>query len=189
MDISSERHKKSQEILKDSAEDRKIKWICGQALDSLKSIETEGPFDMVFIDADKEAYLEYLDWAEKHLKTGGLLAADNTFLFGAVYGESERSPQPKTIEIMKEFNRRLAGDSCWERGLAPYIRGTYCWDKAVKSLEKSQLPDRACDSVILERIFCRNYTQTDFFSQIFLCSLGKNNERDPEFRKDRLFQN
>ena len=65
------------------------------ALEALKSIEDLAPFDMIFIDADKESYLEYLYWAEKHLKKGGLLVADNTFLFGAVYGESNRSPQQK----------------------------------------------------------------------------------------------
>ena len=123
LDISSERHKKSQEILKNSKNGQKIRWICGPAVDSLKSIETVAPFDMVFIDADKEAYLEYLDWAEKNLKTGGLLVADNTFLFGAVYGESKRSPQQKTIEIMNEFNKRLSDTLYWKGALIPTAEG------------------------------------------------------------------
>ena len=68
LDISSERHKKSQEILKSSKDSKKIKWISGPALDGLKSIEKSAPFDMIFIDADKEAYMKYLLWAEKHFK-------------------------------------------------------------------------------------------------------------------------
>ena len=123
LDISSERHQKAQEILKDSPDFKKIQWVTGKALDTLKSIETEAPFDMIFIDADKEAYLDYLDWGEKHLKTGGLLTADNTFLFGAVYGESDRSPQPKTIEIMKKFNERLSNSSYWKGALIPTDEG------------------------------------------------------------------
>ena len=123
LDISSERHRQSQEILKNSAEAKKIKWISGRALDNLKFLERSAPFDMIFIDADKEPYLEYLDWAEKHLKKGGLLVADNTFLFGAVYGESSRSPRQKTVKVMKKFNKRLSDSSCWKGALIPTSEG------------------------------------------------------------------
>lgn len=123
LDISSKRHEKSREILKDSKEGQKIQWLSGRALDTLKSLETEAPFDMLFIDADKEAYLEYLDWGERHLRPGGLLVADNSFLFGAVYGETERSPKEKTIEIMQEFNKRICQGSRWEGALIPTTEG------------------------------------------------------------------
>ena len=123
LDISSERHKKAQEILKNSPDFKKINWISGRALDTLKSIESQSPFDMIFIDADKEAYGEYLHWAEKHLKRGGLLVADNTFLFGAVYGESDRSPEKKTMETMKDFNSRLSNSAYWEGALIPTAEG------------------------------------------------------------------
>ncbi len=54
----------------------------GPALDTLASLETHGPFDAVFLDADKEGYPEYGRWATRHLRTGGLLLADNAYLFG-----------------------------------------------------------------------------------------------------------
>lgn len=123
LDRSAKRHKKSQELLKDSKDYKKIKWICGEALDGLKSIESESPFDMIFIDADKESYLDYLDWAEKHLKSGALLVADNTFLFGAVYGEPQRADQPKTTEIMRNFNKRLSNSNVWQGALIPTAEG------------------------------------------------------------------
>ena len=123
LDISSERHKKSQEILKDSPDFQKIHWLSGKALETLKSIENQGPFDMLFIDADKEAYLEYLSWGEKNLKSGGLLVADNTFLFGAVYGEARRDIKKETLENMIQFNKRLSGSSCWEAALIPTAEG------------------------------------------------------------------
>jgi len=88
LDKSPQRHKKAKEILKDSSIYKKINWVCGEALNSLKSLSSQAPFDMVFIDADKGAYLDYLDWTEKNLKPGGLFVADNTVLCGAVYGES-----------------------------------------------------------------------------------------------------
>ena len=123
LDISSERHKKSQEILKNCKDSKKIKWISGLALDGLKSIEKSAPFDMIFIDADKESYMKYLLWAEKHLRPGGLVSADNTFLFGAVYGKPSRSPRPKALKIMKEFNKRISSSTHWQGALIPTGEG------------------------------------------------------------------
>ena len=124
LDISFERHKKSQQILKTSKDGKKIKWMTGKALDSLKLIEKSAPFDMIFVDADKEAYMKYLYWAERNLKSGGLLVADNTFLFGAVYGDPDfRSPKDKTRETMKKFNRRISHSVHWEGALIPTEEG------------------------------------------------------------------
>ena len=123
IDHNSQRHKISQEILKKSPFAKKINWNCGPALQQLKSLEALAPFDMIFIDADKEPYLKYLDWAEKNLKKGGLLIADNTFLFGAVYGESDRDSKPETIEIMRKFNKKLADSRMWRGALIPTQEG------------------------------------------------------------------
>ncbi len=123
LDISLERHSKSQKILKGAKESQKIQWMSGKAEDSLKALKRLAPFDMVFIDADKDGYLDYLDWAEKHLKKGGLLVADNTLLFGAVYGEASRSPKQKTVQAMIEFNKRLSDSSRWTGALIPTAEG------------------------------------------------------------------
>lgn len=81
---------------------------CGDALQSLAEID--GPVDMVFIDADKAGYVEYLDWAEKNVRPGGLIVGDNTFLFGALWGDMRggHGVVPQTIAVMQEFNRRLS---------------------------------------------------------------------------------
>ena len=64
---------------------------------------------MVFIDADKFSYLDYLHWSNQNLKSGGLLVADNSFLFGSVYGETKRDNiDSKTINVIKEFNLELS---------------------------------------------------------------------------------
>ena len=47
-----------------------------------RSWSAHGPFDLVFIDADKEGYPAYLDWAADNLRPGGVVALDNAFLFG-----------------------------------------------------------------------------------------------------------
>ncbi len=56
--------------------------IVGPAAETLPAIEAHGPFDIVFIDADKVSYPRYGRWAARNLRAGGLLVAENAFLFG-----------------------------------------------------------------------------------------------------------
>lgn len=125
-DVSEKRHQITQQILKPHPEYSKIHWVTGDARQTLKTLEAEGPFDMVFIDADKNSYGAYLNWAEKNLRVGGLLAADNTFLFGAVYGESleiGRGHSLETIQTMKSFNEKLSESDLWKGALIPTAEG------------------------------------------------------------------
>jgi caffeoyl-CoA O-methyltransferase len=79
----------------------------GNALDILPGLT--GPFDMVFIDADKLSYLHYLDWAEKNVRQGGLIVGDNTFLFDAVWKDAPIDRVRETArQAMREFNKRLS---------------------------------------------------------------------------------
>jgi len=74
--------------------------LCGAAGDLLPEIEKEGPFDAVFIDADKEGYAGYGRWAERHLRPGGLLLADNAYLFGRLTEDSDEA------RAMRSFHER-----------------------------------------------------------------------------------
>ena len=101
-----------------------VKIFTGEALSQLDSLEDQGPFDMIFIDANKGGYVDYLNWAEKNIRPGGLIVGDNTFLFGAVYGESRNHKMgEKTIETMREFNRRLSCPDKYESLLLPTQEG------------------------------------------------------------------
>jgi predicted O-methyltransferase YrrM len=55
----------------------------GRALDTLPTLTGE-PFDLVFIDADKAPYPQYLDWAARLTRVGGLVVADNVVRRGRV---------------------------------------------------------------------------------------------------------
>lgn len=104
--------------------EHKIHLLEGNALQSLQKIEEDGPFDMVFIDADKISYSKYLDWAEKHIRPGGLIIADNTLLFGCVY---EDAPQTgvsnEAWQTMRSFNQRLANDDVYQSIMIPTKEG------------------------------------------------------------------
>ncbi len=79
----------------------------GPALATLPQLaaEEQGPFDLVFIDADKENYPEYLDWALRLSQPGTLIIADNIVQQGAVVDAADDRPK---IEAVRRFNEKLA---------------------------------------------------------------------------------
>jgi caffeoyl-CoA O-methyltransferase len=81
--------------------------IVGRALDTLAEVEPHGPFDLVFVDADKDSYPAYLAWAAEHLRVGGVVLGDNAFLWGEVARPSGDEPAGK-VAAMRTFNRELA---------------------------------------------------------------------------------
>lgn len=108
---------------------RKITVWEGKAVDVLKRIGEILPVvDAVFIDADKVNYGRYLNWAESHLKPGGLLIADNTLLFGSVHldtmPEGHEPPLRQTTwQAMRDFNARLADNQHFNGILLPTGQG------------------------------------------------------------------
>ncbi len=66
----------------------RIEVLVGPALEVLPTLEAHGPFDAVFIDADKENYPGYGDWSTANLRSGGLLLADNAFVFGGLMSDT-----------------------------------------------------------------------------------------------------
>lgn len=93
----------------------------GDARDLLGGLTGEPPFDLVFIDADKENYPAYLEEAAPLMRPGGLLLADNTFWEGRVAGDVEEA-DPSTRGI-REFNRILADDPRFEGVIVPVRDG------------------------------------------------------------------
>ena len=79
----------------------------GLARELLPVLAEEGPFDLVFIDADKSGYLWYLEWAAAHLRPGGVVIADNAFLFGQLGAPAGAEPGPE-LSAMDGFHRELA---------------------------------------------------------------------------------
>ena len=67
---------------------QRVTVITGPALDALPGLEAQGPYDAVFLDADKGRYDLYGAWAAAHLRPGGLLLVDNAYYFGDLLDDS-----------------------------------------------------------------------------------------------------
>lgn len=77
----------------------------GDAHRLLAGLEPEGPFGLIFIDAEKGGYPAYLEWALDHLAQGGFFAAHNAFRHGAVSDPADH--EADTVAI-RRFNAALA---------------------------------------------------------------------------------
>lgn len=90
----------------------KIDIIEGKALDTLPKLSEKGPFDLIFIDADKLNYPAYFDWAIANLRSGGMLLADNTFVFGHIAAENlpQQGELKNIVAAMREFNQKCVSD-------------------------------------------------------------------------------
>jgi caffeoyl-CoA O-methyltransferase len=79
--------------------------VVGPALDTIATLD--GPFDLVFIDADKAAYPDYFEAVLPKLAPGGLIAADNTLWSGQVLDPDDQSVD--TVAL-RRFNDALVVD-------------------------------------------------------------------------------
>jgi predicted O-methyltransferase YrrM len=81
----------------------------GRALDTLPSLAAEkrGPFDLIFIDADKVSIPEYFAWALKLSRPGTVIIVDNVVRKGAVVDATSTDP---SVQGVRRFNQLLAAE-------------------------------------------------------------------------------
>lgn len=81
----------------------------GRAIDTLPKLENtaDSPFDLIFIDADKESYPEYLDWALRLSRVGTVIVADNVVREGKVV---EADCDDERVRGVRRFTERLAAE-------------------------------------------------------------------------------
>jgi predicted O-methyltransferase YrrM len=81
----------------------------GRALDLLPALAAEatGPFDLIFIDADKRSNPEYLEWALELSRPGTLIVADNVIRDGAVI---DSASSDRSVDAVRQFFARLSAD-------------------------------------------------------------------------------
>jgi len=97
---------------------RKIKLRLGPALQTLASLPRAMKFDFVFLDADKENYVNYYEAVLPRLRRGGLIVADNVLWSGRVL-----APKSKTDRAVVAFNRHVRRDPRVECVMLPVRDG------------------------------------------------------------------
>jgi predicted O-methyltransferase YrrM len=82
----------------------------GPALETLPQLAGEGmsPFDLVFIDANKPGYADYLAWALKLSRRGTLIVADNVVRKGAVV---DAKSEDENIQGIRRFNESVRAET------------------------------------------------------------------------------
>ena len=87
----------------------RIELLLGAALETLPRLEAErrGPFDLIFIDADKANLADYFSWSLRLARPGSLIVVDNVVREGAVMDESSQDP---AVQGVRRLNRLLSGE-------------------------------------------------------------------------------
>jgi caffeoyl-CoA O-methyltransferase len=103
--------------------ERRVELHVGDAAERLADVAGRGPFDLVFVDADKLGYPAYLDWAEANLRVGGVVLADNTFGFGHVHEARPAGESPEAMAALRRFSERLARGGRFRATMLPTAEG------------------------------------------------------------------
>lgn len=104
---------------KKSEFDKKIFFHLGNAIEIIPKLK--GPFELVFIDADKINYEKYFDFVIPKMSKGGLIISDNVMWSGKVLNEFD-STDENTIAL-KKFNKKLKNDPRVKTIILPFRDG------------------------------------------------------------------
>ncbi|MEK9566333.1 MAG: O-methyltransferase [Flavobacteriaceae bacterium] len=96
-----------------------IKSHLGKALEVLPHLQ--GPFDLVFIDADKENYEAYFEAVLPKMQPGGLILSDNVMWSGKVLHEAD--PNDRATVALQKYNLKLKNDPRVQTTLLPLRDG------------------------------------------------------------------
>jgi predicted O-methyltransferase YrrM len=97
VDIEPEHQRLARQAFEEAGiPNQRIRLIAGAALDVLPRM-TEGRYDLVFIDADKQEYPGYLEQAVRLLRPGGVVAIDNSLWHDRVAEPANRDPETVAI--------------------------------------------------------------------------------------------
>ena len=95
-----------------------IRYRVSEAVQALR--ESEGPFDLIFNDINKDAYPASLPVIESKLRSGGILIVDNMIWDGRVFDDREQSVE---TEAIRELTRLITTSNNWIASLIPMRDG------------------------------------------------------------------
>ncbi len=116
LDKNIEFSKKAQSFY-EKANEKKIKQIIKPAIEGLKELkDTNQIFDLIFIDADKENYLNYYEICIELINKNGLIIIDNVLWHGEV---ADNTKNDKFTNIIREFNKHIKEDGRIIKNIIP----------------------------------------------------------------------
>ena len=118
LDVNEELAYLPQKYFEESEFSEKIDFRLQDAKEFLK--ETDEVFDLVFIDADKENYVEYFKLIKPKVKSGSVIIFDNVLWYGKVL---EENPKQQSTKKIKELNDLVAQDTDFENLILPLRDG------------------------------------------------------------------
>ncbi|RUT29675.1 O-methyltransferase [Paenibacillus zeisoli] len=108
LEISQENADLAHDNMREAGYADQAVYMVGPALDSLEALHAKGDkFDFFFIDADKENYPNYLEYAIQLARPGAIIAGDNTLLRGRTLNTDKNGP---SVQAMRKFNETIAQD-------------------------------------------------------------------------------
>ena len=110
------------ETFRKSGFSARVRVHVGSAKRILPRLANHGPFDFCFIDADKEGYPAYLEWAASNLRPAGLVVLDNAFLFGNL-AKKPKGKSAVEIAAMQKMHDILAHDGRFRSTVLPTGEG------------------------------------------------------------------
>ena len=117
LDKNEETNKVANEFFKRAKQEKKIEIIKNKALDNLNEFKKKNyKFDLVFIDADKENYINYYDISLDLINSNGLIVIDNVLWHGEVIDEKKID---NLTESIRKFNIYIKNDKRIENLIIP----------------------------------------------------------------------
>lgn len=120
LDINDELETMVRGFFEESGLANRIDYRLGNARDIIPTLD--GPFDLVFIDADKFYYADYFELVIDKVKSGGIILADNVLWSGKILIEEGQKIDKDTQKIL-DFNRLVQEDTRVENILLPIRDG------------------------------------------------------------------
>lgn len=105
IEIDSEVAEELEAVIEKAGLRRRVKVHVGPALSTLRGLQ--GPYDIVFVDAEKDEYPDYLKYAMKLTEPGAVIVADNMLWSGATFLSGVRKEGAKGII---EYTKRIFSD-------------------------------------------------------------------------------
>lgn len=117
IDINEELESRVRSYFQEAGMNDTIHYFVGDASEIISTLS--GPFDFVFLDADKENYAQYFDLVIAKIPSGGFILADNVLWSGKVLHQK----LDKDTRAIKAFNLKIQEDERVENVLLPFRDG------------------------------------------------------------------